>query len=224
MNAQLPIECPVTVADTPLLLLADKAIYWPDAQALLIADLHLGKAAAYRALGQPVPAGTTAHNLARLDALLARYACRWLIVLGDFLHARQSRAPATMAALAAWRAAHPELRISLIRGNHDLSAGDPPAELGIEVVAEPYLVGPFALQHSPEPHPSHHVLAGHVHPVFHLRGRGRERVRLACFCLDERVCLLPAFGSFTGGMAIEALPGRQLYGVTGEGIWRLTPA
>ena len=31
-----------------------------------MADLHLGKAATYRALGQPVPAGTTRENLARL--------------------------------------------------------------------------------------------------------------------------------------------------------------
>lgn len=77
----------VQLAGTELWLLADKAIWWPQQQALLIADIHIGKAAAYRALGQPVPQGTTAANLQRLDALLQRFACRQLIFLGDFLHA-----------------------------------------------------------------------------------------------------------------------------------------
>ncbi|MHA6493609.1 ligase-associated DNA damage response endonuclease PdeM [Pseudomonas borbori] len=214
-----PAELAVTIADAELWLLADKALYWPGAEALLIADIHFGKAAAYRALGQPVPSGTTAENLRRLDALLERYHCRQLIFLGDFLHARQSHAPATLAALQAWRDRHADLEILLVRGNHDRSAGDAPASLRIEVVAEPYLLGPFALQHEPHPHPSRHVLAGHIHPVFQLRGRGRQRVRLPCFCLDSHVSLLPAFGSFTGGMAVEAAPGRRLYGVLDGGVW-----
>ncbi len=200
-------------------MLADKALYWPAGQALLIADIHFGKAAAYRALGQPVPSGTTRDNLQRLDTLLARHGCRQLIFLGDFLHARHARTQATLAALQAWRERHGELEILLIRGNHDRSAGDPPATLNIRVVAEPYLLGPFALQHEPTPHPSHPVLAGHVHPVCLLRGRARQRLRLPCFSLDERLCLLPAFGAFTGGMQVDAAPGRRLYALADGGVW-----
>lgn len=207
------------IAGQEIWLLADKALYWPAGEALLIADIHFGKAAAYRALGQPVPQGTTTHNLQRLDALLAQYPCRQLIFLGDFLHARQSHAPATLAALHAWRERNDELQILLIRGNHDRSAGDPPATLNIQVVAEPHLLGPFALQHEPDPHPSHHVLAGHVHPVCVLRGRGRQRLRLPCFSLDEGVCLLPAFGAFTGGMQVDAKVGRRLYALGDGGVW-----
>lgn len=109
-----------------LWLLPDKAIYWPAQRALLVADVHIGKAASYRALHQPVPRGTTEATLARLDDLLAHYACEQLIVLGDFLHARSARAPATLARLQAWRDRHPGLHIVLIRGNHDHNAGDPP--------------------------------------------------------------------------------------------------
>ncbi|TBV08341.1 ligase-associated DNA damage response endonuclease PdeM [Phytopseudomonas dryadis] len=215
-------ELQVEIAGERLLLLADKALYWPAAEALLIADLHIGKAATYRALGQPVPHGTTAGNLQRLDALLARYPCRRLILLGDFLHARQAQGAATLAALRRWRERHAGLDIVLVRGNHDRRAGDPAAALAIETLAEPCLLGPFALQHEPTPHPSHHVLAGHLHPVFRLRGRGRQQLRLPCFCLDEGVTLLPAFGAFTGGMAIHAAPGRRLYGVLDGGVWPLT--
>ncbi len=206
---------------TSLWLLPEKAIYWPQQQALLIADAHFGKAAAYRRLGQPVPHGTTASNLAVLDHLLASHACQRLIFLGDFLHAPGSQGPATLAALQQWRERYPALHITLIRGNHDRRAGDPPAALNFEVVAEPLLLGPFALQHEPEPHAHAPVLAGHVHPVYRLRGKGRQSLRLPCFRMGGDISLLPAFGAFTGGYAVQ--PGRDdSVFVIGDGqVWPL---
>nr|WP_288499138.1 ligase-associated DNA damage response endonuclease PdeM [uncultured Pseudomonas sp.] len=211
----------VELAGEILWLLADKALYWPARQALLIADAHFGKAATYRVLGQPVPQGTTARNLQRLDRLLQDYPTRKLIFLGDFLHARPARSGSTLTALQAWRARNAELQILLVRGNHDRSAGDPPAELGIEVVGEPWPMGPFALCHELTSCPGRHVLAGHLHPVFVLRGRGRDRLRMPCFCIEPASTLLPAFGEFTGGMAIESMPERAIYGALDGAVWRL---
>lgn len=211
----------VEIAGETLWLLADKALYWPAEQALLIADAHLGKAATYRTLGQPVPQGTTARNLQRLDDLLTSYPTRRLVFLGDLLHARPARTGSTLATLQAWRKRHAELQIVLIRGNHDRSAGDPPPELAIEVVSEPWRMGPFAFCHEPLDCPGLHVLAGHLHPVFVLRGRGRDRVRMPCFSVEQNITLLPAFGEFTGGMAINATPGRVIYGALDGAVWRL---
>ena len=218
MNAHLSIE----LEQTELWLLADKAVYWPAQQALLIADIHIGKAAAYRRLGQPVPHGTTQTNLQRLDRLLARYPCKHLIFLGDFLHAPESQTPATLDQLHAWRNTHPELLITLIRGNHDRRAGDPPASLNMTIVPEPLLLGPFALQHEPEPHPTHHVIAGHLHPAFRLHGRGRQSLRLPCFSIGTHLSLLPAFGSFTGMMEVDAGLGRRLFVVGDDCVWQVT--
>lgn len=202
-----------------LWLLPEKAVYWPAQKALLVADVHIGKAASYRALHQPVPRGTTQATLARLDALLRHYPCERLIVLGDFLHARTGRAPATLALLQAWRERHAHIEMTLVRGNHDKHAGDPPSALSIEVVEEPWLLGPFALQHEPDPHMQRPVLAGHVHPAYVLRGRGRQRLRLPCFVLDTKVSLLPAFGEFTGGWTIDKPAGARLF-VAGAGkVW-----
>lgn len=210
---------PVRLAGEELWLLPEKAIYWPAQQALLVADVHFGKAAAYRRLGQPVPQGTTTQNIRVLDGLLARLACRQLIFLGDFLHGPGSHAPDTLSALAQWRARHIDLPMTLIRGNHDKRAGDPPTSLNIRVVPEPMLLGPFALQHEPDAHADRHVLAGHVHPVYRLHGRGRQSLRLACFRLGEAVSLLPAFGAFTGGYQVERDDSCRLFVIGDNEIW-----
>ena len=211
----------VQIAGCEVLLLADKALYWPQQQMLCVADAHFGKAAAYRSLGQPVPHGTTAANLARLDALLSSYPVSEVIFLGDFLHAPKSHAPATLAALYAWRHRHPALVCKLVRGNHDLRAGDPPGALEIQVVNEPYLRAPFALRHTPAMHATHHVIAGHVHPVFQLQGLGRQRLRLPCFQLTDRMTLLPSFGEFTGGHAVQVTPSSRTVLTDGTGIWSI---
>ena len=209
----------LTLEGETLWLLAEKAIYWPDRQCLLIADAHFGKASAYRSLGQPVPQGTTSENLQRLDRLLSALPCAQMIFLGDFLHGPGSHASGTLSALRAWRERNHAVNLTLIRGNHDKRAGDPPADLRIEVVAEPLLMGPFALQHEPDAHPSQHVLAGHVHPVYRLRGKGRQSLRLACFLIGSRISLLPAFGAFTGGYSVEKSDDRRVFVIGDQDVW-----
>lgn len=210
-------------ADELLHLLPERALWWPGGRVLFIADLHIGKAATYRALGQPVPGGTTQQNLARLDALIAAHAPGHIVFLGDFLHAAQARTPQVLAALEAWRATHADIVMTLVRGNHDSRAGDPPVALDIEVVDEPFLLGPFACCHHPQSHATHFVLAGHLHPVCRLYGPGRDSVRLPCFVSDARQAVLPAFGEFTGGWLMEAAPERRFYAVGGETVWALPP-
>lgn len=213
------MHCALTLEGEELWLLAEKAVYWPARQCLLVADAHFGKASAYRSLGQPVPQGTTTANLQRLDNLLAALPCSQLIFLGDFLHGPGSHASGTLSAIRAWRARNPTLVMTLIRGNHDKRAGDPPTNLRIEVVPEPLLMGPFALQHEPDSHPTHHVLAGHVHPVYRLRGKGRQRLRLPCFQIGRRVSLLPAFGAFTGGYAVEQGDDHRIFVIGDHAVW-----
>ena len=210
---------PVQWAGESLCLLPERALWWPAQRTLFLADLHLGKAATYRALGQPVPGGTTQENLARLDALIARHAPRQIVFLGDFLHAAHART--VLAAVEAWRTRHADVAMTLVRGNHDSRAGDPPAALRIDVVEEPHLMGPFACCHHPQAHATHFVLAGHLHPACKLYGPGRDSVRLPCFVSDAQQAVLPAFGEFTGGWLMEAAPGRRFHAVGGSAVWAL---
>ena len=204
----------LTIAGEEIALLPERAIHWPAASTLLVADLHWGKAASFRAAGIPVPAGTTASDLARLDAALARTEARRLVVLGDLLHARAARdAKGTLALLHDWRARWPRLQCLLARGNHDERSGDPPATLGFEAVDRLH-EGPFVFQHHPGVSELGYTLAGHLHPGIKLLGRG-DRLSLPCFWFGAQYGVLPAFGSFTGRTTPAVAPGDRVF-VIGE--------
>jgi len=188
---------------------------------LFVADIHLGKAATFRALGQPVPAGTTSGNLDRLDAMIERLGAVAIVFLGDFLHAAEAQTSSLLGALADWRGRRRDMRMTLVRGNHDRRAGDPPPSLGIEIAGEPWLLGPFACCHHPQRHPTPFVLAVHVHPACRLHGRGRDNARLPCFVAEQGHAILPAFGEFTGGRTMAPAPGRSFYAVGGGAVWAL---
>lgn len=222
-----PGDLALDFAGERLHLLPERALWWPQARCLFVADVHLGKAASFRAAGQPVPSGTTADNLRRLDQLLQRLPAQRLVVLGDFLHARAAQQAALMQPLRQWRARHPALAIALVRGNHDEHAGDPPADLGLQIVDEPHALGPLRACHHPQLLPGLGVLCGHVHPAVRLQGPGRERLRLPCFALrpftaeQGGLLLLPAFGAFTGASLRPLPPGLRRYAVGADRVWAL---
>ncbi len=218
------------LAGESVALHASGAIFLPAQRTALVADAHFGKAVSFRRLGVPVPRGTTTETLDRLSTLVADTGAQRIVFLGDFLHSARSHAPATLAGIARWRGEHSRLELTLVRGNHDERAGDPPASLGIEVVDEPLALGPFALCHHPRPVAGAYVLAGHWHPCISVKGRAFERLRLPCFwfgddsgALPERaVGVLPAFGAFTGMHRIEPRTGDRIYPVAG-GVVRAIP-
>jgi uncharacterized protein len=198
---------------------------------LLVADAHFGKAVTFRKLGVPVPQGTTSETLARLSAAIADTKAQRVVFLGDFLHSASSHARPTLDAIAQWRERHAEIDLTLVRGNHDDRAGDPPASLGIDVVDEPLPLGPFALCHHPKPVAGHYVLAGHWHPCISVGGRAFERLRLPCFWFGDdsgqlphnAVGVLPAFGSFTGMHRIEPRAGDRIFPIADEAVRALPP-
>ena len=227
-----------------LWLLPERAVYWPRAGALLIADPHFGKAAAFRAGGIPIPGGTTAEMLRRLSAALDATAAARLLVLGDLLHARAGRASHTLEQFAAWRATRPTLTITLIRGNHDTRAGDPPVDWDVECLDAPVVEAPFVWLHEPKASDElqvtsdeleatsderrvtssesslvtrHYPIAGHVHPAVALGGNGRA-MTLPCFYFGRDYALLPAFGEFTGTAVVRPRPGEGVFVLAGDEV------
>jgi len=208
----------VEFGGVPLQLLPQRAAYLPEQRLLLVADAHIGKAGSFRSLGVPVPRGTTAQTLGVLDALLEATGAAGIVFLGDLLHSARGRAADTLAAVAQWRGRHAGIALTLVRGNHDRHAGDPPADWGVDVVDEPLRVGGLALAHHPAPVEGAYVIAGHLHPCVVLGGRAHERLRLPCFHFGAGVGVLPAFGAFTGMHAVRPAAGDRVFAVAGDSV------
>lgn len=213
-----PGDLALLLAGERLTLLPEKAAYLADRQMLLVADAHIGKAVSFRRLGVPVPQGSSGESLGLLSRLIARLGVRHVVFLGDLLHSAHAQSAATQAGLAQWREAHLGVDLTLVRGNHDDRAGDPPTALGIEVVNEPLCIGPWALCHHPGARAEGYVLAGHLHPCVTLHGRARDRLRLPCFWFGDRIGVLPAFGAFTGMHPIDAQPQDRVFAVAADGV------
>lgn len=203
---------------------AERALYWLRARTLFVADVHLGKAAAFRAGGIPLPRGSTAADLARLTRLVERTDAARLVVLGDLLHARAGRVAALDDAFVAWRGRHPALDVVLVRGNHDARAGDPPGNWAVRCVDEPHALPPFLACHLTDAPQSGYALCGHLHPGVRIHGAGEASVRLSCFVLGARRAILPAFGRFTGLAEIARAPDERVIAIAGRTLFALPPA
>lgn len=201
----------IPLAGQTMELLPQRALLWLETETLIITDPHFGKGASFRASGVPVPAGSTQADLLRLARLLDLYCPRRLLILGDFFHSAASRTGETLEGLRTMRSAFAAMQWLLIRGNHDLHAGDPPEDLDFEVSGEPYLEGRFAFCHFPQAIPEAYALAGHLHPGIKLTVPSGQKLGGPCFYFGAEIGLLPAFGSFTGTAPIAPLAGDRVY-------------
>lgn len=205
-------------------LLPQRAVHWPDNRTLIIADPHFGKDAVFRGAGIPVPAAAMTAGVRRLESLIGATGAHRLVVLGDFLHARRARCEPVFTELRRFRATHPRLDITLVRGNHDLHAGDPPDELGVGCFDGPLRVGPFAFTHHPsDPAPlDGFEMAGHIHPVIRLHDDHGATLRAPCYFFGPTVALLPAFGVFTGGHPIRPGRGDRVFVIADDEVLEVT--
>lgn len=211
----------VTWAGENLILCGDRAMHWLASSTLIVADIHFGKCATFRSAGIAMPAGSIESDLERLDALVGRYGARRLLVLGDFFHARPGRTPAAVEPITAWRARNVGLMITIVRGNHDRHAGDPPAAWNIEVIPDSLGEGPFLFVHDPAdipPGESRVALCGHIHPGVRLRDRDGRARTLPAFLLGDRRGLMPAFGTLTGRSPVPVAPSDRVYVTTPDAV------
>ena len=214
MNLTLPL------AGETLELLPDRALFWPRTRTLIVADVHLGKAAAFRRLGVAVPSGATQHDLDRLDVLLSTTDAARLLVLGDLFHTAPTPGEAAVAGFAALRTRHAQRQFTVVAGNHDRAWRRLPSEWQLQWLSAALHEPPFVFQHEPVTDARGYALGGHIHPCVRLRGGG-DSARLPVFWLGAAVGVLPSFGSFTGGYTVRPAPGDVLIAVTPHGLAKL---
>jgi DNA ligase-associated metallophosphoesterase len=189
-----------TLAGAALTALPSGALHWPAQDLLCVSDLHLGKAERRARRGEaPLPPYETRDTLTRLAADLHRTGATTVICLGDSFddtaaaHALPEEERLWIATLQAGR------RWIWIEGNHDPG----PVDLGGAHRAD-LALPPLSFRHIAHPDRAGEV-SGHYHPKARLRMRGRSLARPA-FLIDGARVILPAYGTYTGGLRSEDAP------------------
>ena len=190
----------------PLYLDGRGCIYWPQKKSLIISDLHLGKARAFDQHGFNLPDYEADETLAKLQTLLAEYQPTRLILLGDSFHTTSSWDELSIKQknkLSSITQAIPEC--IWILGNHDPNI--PRSLVGLRKQQLSYeniiLTHDYLVEQRPQ-------IIGHFHPKTKV-SLGRKTIRCSCFIQTKNTLILPAFGSFTGGLDIESSDFKNMF-------------
>lgn len=193
----------------------------PNHQTLLVADLHLGKDNSFRAAGIPIPAGINASILSSLSLAIEQAGPRQVIILGDLIHDRHSIDTELIESFAAFASHHADVKMCLVRGNHDRHVDAFPEQWRLSVVTS-MRIGDLELLHQTgrlESSDANHQIGGHWHPVVKV-GRGADEMRLPCFVVQAQQMTLPAFGQFKGGMQQAHDSKKTFYPICEGLIWQ----
>ena len=216
----------------------DPAAFWRSDRELFVADLHLGKDAAFRAGAIPVPSGPTDATLFRLAGAIRRLSPTRVWILGDLVHSVRGIDISLRTKLEGFLGDHPEVEFKLVVGNHDRGIGQRLQGLRIEILEPPHRHGDFVLVHdammeiddegqdaaseSSRSGRTPLVIGGHVHPAISIAS-GRERETLPCFHLHRGRLTLAAMGRFTGCHRIERQAADEVFAIAGQSVIRILP-
>ena len=174
------------------------ALYVPDYQTLLIADLHLEQGASLARRGVHVPPYDSRQSLAQLAAVVNAINPERLIFLGDSFHDHASEHFIGDEDRSALMRITDSRNTIWLTGNHDPCGPQSLAGESADIV----MLGPVALRHEPKLDLENTFeISGHLHPGATIWQRGRN-IRTKCFIADEHRLIMPAFGSYTGAFGI----------------------
>ncbi|WP_282169103.1 ligase-associated DNA damage response endonuclease PdeM [Ruegeria atlantica] len=187
-------ELAFSFAEQDLRALGSGALWWPSRKLLCVSDLHLGKSERMARRGGPsLPPYDSQDTLTRLAADIDRTGAQTVICLGDSFDDLDALAALGTAETLSLTALQAGRQWIWIEGNHDPG----PIGLGGTHLAE-YAVGPLVFRHIAQLGAQGEV-SGHYHPKTRIRARGRTITRPA-FLMDNARLILPAYGTYTGGL------------------------
>ena len=193
------------------------ALWWPAAGLLCVSDLHLGKSERMARRGGPLlPPYEVVDTLTRLEEDIEATDPRAVISLGDAfddMDAARTLLPEARDWIGRLMAGRDW---TWITGNHDPA----PVALGGHA-ADGLTCGPLSFVHIATEGGTHEV-SGHYHPKASLRVRGRA-VSRPCFLHDATRLILPAYGTFTGGLRSRDPALSGLMGANARAILAGTP-
>ncbi|MBR9859659.1 ligase-associated DNA damage response endonuclease PdeM [bacterium] len=176
-----------------------KIAFWREEKAILVSDLHAGKASHFRRYGLPLSTDHLLRDLISLETSIKRLNAEQLFILGDLFHSDHN---AENQFVVNWLNQLP-IPYLLVEGNHDRHSIKSYEINRTEVFEKAGIL----LSHDLMENPGLFNIAGHLHPAYTIKGKARQRLRMACFWASDQHLILPAFGSLTGSMTVK--PGKN---------------
>lgn len=209
-----------TNKNTALLLSADRTLWLPDHEILVISDLHIGKAQHFRKHGIPLPLEAANKNFELFKIVVLKRKPKKIIFLGDLFHSRlNSEWLQFVHVILALREAL-DFDIVLTIGNHDILSPQDYQEISAHCV--PFFeVGDLFFIHEPPDivnETDKLTICGHLHPGVTIKGKARSKVKLPCFGLQNHCLIMPSFGNLTGSMNVNWPEDSRTWAIIGDSM------
>jgi DNA ligase-associated metallophosphoesterase len=196
--------------------LQQKALFWINQKALLISDLHLGRAAHLRKHGYALSEEAHSSDLSNIESLINNYEARIIYVLGDLFHSHTLGDISGITKLIK----DSGLEWILIKGNHDVFKDEIYFKLGFAQVLDELIIDKqFLLKHEPSKSDliNFFCISGHLHPGYRLYGKAKQSITLPCFYFGDRQIILPAMGMLTGLYRLKQKSKKEVFVVCHPG-------
>jgi len=201
-----------TLGDHALTATRTGVLWWEKERLLCVSDMHLGKASRFaRKTGGLLPPFETHETLARLAQDIARFDPETVVCLGDSFDDLQALDEVEETDLKSLMMLMAGREWIWIEGNHE--AG--PTEISGTHLKE-YCRKDVMFRHIYQPDQRTQV-SGHYHPKGRISAGGAGR-SAPCFVVDRDHAIMPAFGTYTGGLkvsdpAIQAITSEAAIGI-----------
>lgn len=209
-----------TIHNNDLILHSNRTVFWEQEKALILSDLHIGKTGHFRKSGIPIPPSVTKEDMQRLVDSIQFFKPKQLIIVGDLFHSIENKEHDWFLK---WRNDFPHVDFLLVKGNHDIIAGEWYRNAGIEVALQLWQKNDFIFVHHIEDLAeaelkNNYCFSGHIHPAVSIRGLGKQSLRFPCFYFTENYAVLPAFGKFTGTYLVEPSKKEKAFAVVNNSV------
>ena len=207
---------PISLCGKSLVADMSGVLYWPCQSMLVVADMHLEKGSALAARGQMLPPYDTRDTLLRLARMIDLYQADTVVALGDSFHDSTGFNRMNSEDRDILHLMQDGRRWIWLSGNHDPEIA--PAAGGERMGV--LNIGGLTFRHEPASGQSTHEIAGHMHPAAKLSLYGYS-LRRPCFIGNRRRLIMPAFGSYTGGLNVLDAAFTPVFGNGGFAVWML---
>ncbi|NVJ88566.1 MAG: ligase-associated DNA damage response endonuclease PdeM [Flavobacteriaceae bacterium] len=179
-----------------LVLTNQRALFWKAENSLILSDLHIGKSAHFQKSGIAIPSSILNKDLQRLADLIFHFKANKLIIVGDLFHADYNK---DLDEFKQWLTAFKDLKIILVKGNHDRLLNSIYEDFNIEVHKTDLKIGTIKFVHDNVAlEENYFSISGHIHPGVAIKTKGKQRIKLPCYQVTKQQLILPAFSLFTG--------------------------